>query len=109
MNESRRVLLVDHHPAMRAGLATVIKSDRTLDVCGATGRAKEALDMYRALQPDIALVDVQVANGRTSAIQTMLRACPQARIIATSTWLRDGDVWTAVMAGARAYVVKSIE
>jgi two-component system NarL family response regulator len=109
MNESRRVLLVDHHPAMRAGLASVIKGDGTLDVCGATGRAREALDLCRTLQPDVALVDVQVAIGRTSVIQTMQRACPQARIIATSTWLRDSDVWAAVMAGARAYVVKSIE
>ena len=55
-----RILIVDDHPAVREGLAVRISSQADLEVCGEVG---EMLNVLAAMQPDVAVVDIQLETG----------------------------------------------
>jgi two-component system, NarL family, response regulator len=104
------VLLVDDHSLMRIGLASVIASDPGLAVCGEAGTGASALELYRSLQPDIVLMDLRLPDMSGAAVTEKIRdEFPEAKIIVVSSFAPDDEIYAAVMAGARAYVLKTID
>jgi two-component system, NarL family, response regulator len=105
-----RILLVDDHSLMRTGLASAIVVDPLLTVCGEAATAANAIQLYRDLRPDVALMDLRLPDS--SGILATKAICgefPEAKIIVVSTFAADEEIHGALEAGARAYLVKTIE
>ena len=104
-----RVLTVDDHPLMREGIAAVLEGQPDMTVAGEASNGAEALERYRALKPDVTLMDLQMPemNG-IDAIRAIRREFPEARIIVLTTY--DGDILAsrALRAGAAGYLLKSM-
>ncbi|NHZ91597.1 response regulator [Massilia sp. CCM 8733] len=103
-----RVLVCDDHPMMREGIAAVIASQPDMCLAGEAGDGREAVTQYRALQPDVALIDIQMPdmNG-IEAIQAIRAEFAQARIAVLTTYRGDARALQAIRSGAQAYLLKS--
>lgn len=103
------VLTVDDHPLIRTGLAAVINAESDLRLVGEATNGEEALEQYRALRPDIVLMDLRmpVMDG-VSAIRAIREEFPAARIIALTTYEGDEDIYQALSAGAKGYLLKDM-
>jgi PleD family two-component response regulator len=62
MGERLRVLLVDEHLLMRAGLASVLGAQPDIEICGEAGSAEEALRLYAEHRPDVTLMDLKMSG-----------------------------------------------
>ena len=103
------ILAVDDHPLIRAGLGAVLASEPDLTLIAEAANGEEALQRYRETRPDIVLMDLRmpVMDG-VSAIKAILAEFPDARIIALTTYEGDEDIFRALSAGAKGYVVKGM-
>jgi DNA-binding NarL/FixJ family response regulator len=100
-------LAVDDHPLLRDGIAALIGSEEGITLIGEASNGREALELFRKLQPDITLMDLQMPemNG-IDAIGAIRGEFPEARIIVLTTHPGDVQVSRALKAGARAYLMK---
>ncbi|MCH8613924.1 response regulator [Arsenicicoccus dermatophilus] len=108
-----RIVLVDDHPIVRAGLHTLLAADPRIDVVGEAASGEEALVVVDALAragqgPDLVLMDLQLGTGITGIEATrQLRAThPQVRVMVLTTFDADTDIFGALEAGAVGYVLK---
>jgi DNA-binding NarL/FixJ family response regulator len=107
---ARRVLLVNDHMLVRMGLTNAISEDPRLVVCGEAGTAAKGVEMYRALRPDVVLMDLRLPDFSGARATAAIRVeFPDARIILISSFSLDEEIHAALEAGARAYVPKSID
>ena len=108
MSEPRlRVLVVDDHPLMRIGLRARIDAEPDMEVVAEAGDGPNAIAAYAAHKPDITLLDLRLPGMDGPQIITVIRqADPGAKIIILTTYDADEDVYRAVQAGARGYLLK---
>ena len=104
-----RILTVDDHPLMRAGVASFLATEPGLQVVAEAANGEEALEKYRELRPDLVLMDLSmpVMDG-LEATHAILEEFPDARIIVLTTYAGDEDVHRALDAGAVGYVLKDM-
>lgn len=105
-----RVLLVDDHAIVRQGLAAMIENEPDMTVVGQAGNGQEAIAAYRQLQPDITLMDLRMPH--MSGVDATIAICAeftQARIIVLTTYDGDEDIYRALRAGAKGYLLKDAE
>jgi DNA-binding NarL/FixJ family response regulator len=103
------VLIVDDHPLLREGVAAVLASERDMVLIGEAANGREAIERYRALLPDVALMDLQMPGMKgLEAIIAIRREFGDARILVVTTY--DGDVQAlrAMKAGASGYLLKNM-
>jgi DNA-binding NarL/FixJ family response regulator len=110
MKPSRiRILIVDDHPSLRAGLHALIASTRDMEVAGECCNGREALDMFRNHQPDIVLMDLRMPElGGVEATLAIRAEFPDARIIVNTTYDGDEDIYRAIQSGAKSYLTKEM-
>lgn len=102
-----RVLLVDDHPVVRAGLRFALDTCEDLCVVGEAADGEEALWLAEALRPEVVLLDCRLPGMDGVAVAQALRErCPEARVVALSAYEGDGLVWGMLEAGAVGYVLK---
>ena len=102
-----RVFIVDDHPLVRVGLRTVIAAEVDMEVVGEAGDGPSALAGFAGLRPDITLMDLRLPDSSGVELIAKIRAfAPEARIIVLTTYDGDEDVFRAVQAGARGYLLK---
>jgi DNA-binding NarL/FixJ family response regulator len=103
-----RILAVDDHPVFRQGIAGLIEGQADMTLVGEASNGREALQQFRAHQPDVTLMDLQMPemNG-LDALITIRGESPEARIIVLTTYTGDMQVLRAIKAGARAYLLKN--
>jgi DNA-binding NarL/FixJ family response regulator len=108
-SKSIRILAVDDHPLLRSGIAALLATQADMSVIAQASNGKEAVEKFRALRPDITLMDLQMPemNGLDAMI-AILREFPEARIIVLTTYTRDVEVLRAMKVGARAYLLKTL-
>jgi DNA-binding NarL/FixJ family response regulator len=102
------VLVVDDHPLFREGLAALLHDEAGVSLVGEAADGREALERFRALRPDVTLMDLQMPG--LSGIETMQlirREFPEARFVVLTTYSRDAQILRALQAGAAGYLVKS--
>ena len=103
----RRILLVDDHPFMRAGLGALIDRQPDMQVCGEAGQPAEALQAIARQHPDLVLTDLTMP-GRSGLefVKDMKAAHPEVAILIMS--MHDESVFAerALRAGARGYIMK---
>lgn len=102
-----KVLLVDDHPVVRAGLAGILGTESDLEVVGEAGSADEAVAVARAVNPHVVLMDLRMPGGDgVTATAGVLAAVPTARVVVLTTYESDADILRAVEAGAAGYLLK---
>jgi DNA-binding NarL/FixJ family response regulator len=108
---SIRVLLIDDHPVVRAGVRTLLESDSDLEVVGDTDSCARAVSLARKLRPDVVLTDLLLPDLDGVAVTQSIRAeLPDAQVvILTSVAEEDASVVRAIRAGAIGYVLKSAD
>jgi DNA-binding NarL/FixJ family response regulator len=102
-----KVMIVDDHPVVRAGLVGILAAEEDLDVVGEAASADEAVIVARALLPDVVLMDLRMPGGDgVAATAGVLAAAPAARVVVLTTYESDADILRAVEAGAAGYLLK---
>jgi DNA-binding NarL/FixJ family response regulator len=104
-----RVMTVDDHPLLREGIAAVIEGQADMKLVGEATNGREAIERYRAMRPDVTLMDLRMPdiNG-IEAIAAIRSEFPGARIIVLTTYTGDAQALGALKAGASAYLLKSM-
>lgn len=101
------VLLVDDHPALRAGLRSLLSSEDGLAVLGDVASGEEAYAWYRARRPDVVVMDLSMAGfGGIECMHRILSFDPRARIIAYSVHTSDTMLNRVLALGGLGYVTK---
>jgi DNA-binding NarL/FixJ family response regulator len=104
-----RILAVDDHPLLRAGVAALIRTQPDLAIVGEASSGREAIDSFRSLRPDVTLMDLQMPDmDGIDAILAIRSEFPHARVIVLTTYEGDALAYRALKAGARAYILKSM-
>jgi DNA-binding NarL/FixJ family response regulator len=104
-----RILSVDDHPLLRAGIGTLIDTQPDMQLVGEASNGKEAVQLHRELKPDVTLMDLQMPDmSGLDAIIAIRTEEPAARIIVLTTYSGDALAQRALKAGAQAYVLKSL-
>ena len=103
-----RILAVDDHELLREGLTSLVAGQTDMTLVGQASNGREAIQQFRALQPDVTLMDLQMPemNG-LDAIIAIRGEFPEARIIVLTTYAGDVQVLRALKAGARGYLLKN--
>ena len=102
-----RILLVDDHLLVRAGLRTLLEQMADTEVIGEASNGREALEMIKVNPPDVVLMDITMAemNGLVATAQ-ITHECPQIRVIMLSMHATKEYVTQALQAGAAGYLLK---
>ena len=102
-----RVLLVDDDDLMRAGIASVLSSDETIDVVGEAPDGRAAVERAIALRPDVVLMDVRMPGlDGITATREMLAVSPDVKVIILTTFEQDDYIFGALSAGASGFLLK---
>jgi two-component system NarL family response regulator len=109
MADPIRILVVDDHHVVRQGLVALLNITPEIEVVGQAAEGVEAIRLYRSLRPNITLMDLQMPG--LSGVETIRRIRnddPAARFIVLTTFDGDEDIYRALEAGARAYLLKGM-
>ena len=109
MADRIRTLVVDDHHVVRQGLVALLKVMPEIEIVGEASDGLQAIELHRSLQPDITLMDLQLPNlGGVAAITRIRAEAPGARFIVLTTFDGDEDIYRALQAGAKAYLLKGM-
>ena len=104
-----RLLLVEDHMLMRMGLVTAVEAEPDLVVVGEAEDRQQALEVFRAKNPDVSIVDLRLAGDNGLEVMRAIREeCPDAKFLVLSSYGGGDDVSQAVQCGASGYVLKSM-
>lgn len=103
------ILAIDDHPLFRNGIAALLATQPDMSLVAQAANGKEGVQEFRAHQPDITLMDLQMPemNG-LDAMMAIRSEFPDAKIIVLTTYAGDVQVLRALKTGARAYLLKSL-
>lgn len=103
-----RVLVVDDHPIVRAGVSSLFDAEATVDVVGEADTGEAAVALAAQLRPDVVLCDLRLGDG-IDGIETTRRLRelePAPAVVMLTTFDRDAEILGAVEAGAAGYLLK---
>jgi DNA-binding NarL/FixJ family response regulator len=107
-NGKIRILIVDDHPVVRAGLASMLGTQESLDVVGAAWNGQEAFALIERHKPQVMLLDLRMPGMNGIETLQALHSCPTPpRVLVLTNFETDEDVYRAVCAGAQGYLLKS--
>lgn len=103
-----RVVIVDDHPIVRAGLVGLVDSADDLEVVGTGSTGVEAVSLAKALTPDVMLMDLRMPElDGDAATAQILAAAPSTRVVILTTYESDDAILSAIGAGASGYLLKA--
>jgi len=103
-----RILVVDDHFMVRMGLAASLNVEADMQVVAEVGNGNAALESYRQHHPDIVIMDVRLPGiSGAEATAAILQEFPDASVLMLSTHSGEEEIYRALQAGARGYVLKS--
>jgi DNA-binding NarL/FixJ family response regulator len=107
--EKIKVMVVDDHPLMRVGVASIINARPDMTVVAQTGSGEEAVALFPQHKPDITLMDLRLPKmSGVDSIRTIRGRWPNARFVVLTTYEGDEDIHRALEAGAKGYVIKGM-
>jgi DNA-binding NarL/FixJ family response regulator len=108
-DEPLRLVIVDDHPAFRAGLRLLLESfrDFEVDVVGEAENGEQALEAAIELAPDVIVMDLQMEGlGGIETTRRVVEKLPTTRVLVLTMFDDDNSVFAALRAGAHGYVLK---
>jgi two-component system NarL family response regulator len=104
-----RVLVVDDHAGMRDGISAVVNAQPDMMVAGAASDGQEAIQRFKALGPDVSLLDwnLPLVPGE-EVLSTLTTEFPKARFIVITALTDDDCIRRALSLGAQAYLHKDM-
>lgn len=107
--EAIKIMVVDDHTVVRQGLVALLNTMADLRVIGEAADGQQAVALHRQLKPDITLMDLRLPKlGGADAIAQIRRETAAARIIVLTTFDGDEDIFRALQAGAKGYLLKGM-
>jgi DNA-binding NarL/FixJ family response regulator len=107
MEQRIRILVVDDHALLRAGLGASIGAESDMEIVAAACNGQEALELFRQHRPDITLMDLKMpVMAGVEAIRAIRGQFSSAKVIVLSTYEGDEDIYRALEAGAATYLLK---
>jgi len=111
MNSLRTIsiLTVDDHDLVRKGIAAILSTEQDLQQIGEAATGESAIRLHRQFRPDVTLMDLRLPDK--DGIQTtreIRHECPDAKIIALTSYDGDQDIYRALEAGVRGYILKEM-
>ncbi|MFZ0548694.1 MAG: response regulator transcription factor [Candidatus Promineifilaceae bacterium] len=102
-----RLLLVDDHGVVRSGLRMLLETEQDIEIVGEASGGREAIDLVQKLQPNIVLMDVQMAdmNG-IEATQEIKRVSPETAVLTLTMYENEQYLLEMLKAGASGYIPK---
>lgn len=102
-----KLLVVDDHRVVRAGLVALLQQSPGVTVVGEAGNGEEAVAQIDSLQPDVVLMDIQmpVMNG-VEATRQIKAGWPGVEVLVLTTYSDDELIWGGLQAGAKGYLLK---
>jgi DNA-binding NarL/FixJ family response regulator len=102
-----RLLIADDHALILEGLAATIGRQEDMAVVATAANGREAVDLWKAQRPDVALLDLRMPqlNG-VGVIREIRDLDGSARVVVHTTYNTDEEIYHAVKAGAKAYLLK---
>lgn len=102
-----RILLVDDHAVLRAGLRMLLDAQKDMTVLGEAGDGSEAMTLASRLQPDVILLDLSMPGlGGLDALPVLHKVAPSARILVLTMHDDESYLKQALRSGAAGYVLK---
>ncbi len=107
MADKIRILLVDDHAILRAGLRAILNAEAGIEVVGEAGDGKEAVAKADKLKPDVVLMDISmpVMDG-FEATRRIQQCCPEAKVLVLTVHDNEEYLFRVLEAGGSGYVVK---
>ena len=105
-----RVMLVDDHEVVRAGIRALIQSTDDIVVTAEAASVREAIDEADRSRPDVVVMDVRLADGSGIEATREIRARhPKTRVVMLTSFADDEALFASIMAGASGYVLKQVK
>ncbi|HVW78045.1 MAG TPA: response regulator transcription factor [Alloacidobacterium sp.] len=109
MAEIIQIMVVDDHHIVRQGLAALIATMPDMKVVAEASDGVQAIELYKKHRPDVTLMDLRLPNKNgVDAITQIRKEFPAARIIVLTTFDGDEDIYRALQAGAKGYLLKGM-
>jgi DNA-binding NarL/FixJ family response regulator len=104
---SIRILIADDHTVVREGLVSLVKRKPDMSVVAEATNGREAVDLWKKHHPDITLLDLRMPElDGVGAIKEIRELDANAHIVVLTTFDGDEDIYRAIKAGAKAYLLK---
>ena len=105
-----RLLIVDDHPVLRAGLANLLQLESDFEVIGQAGSGEAAVRVWEGLRPDVCLLDLSMPGiGGLESLRRILAIAADARVLVLTSSESAADASLALQAGACGYLTKNVE
>jgi DNA-binding NarL/FixJ family response regulator len=103
------ILCVDDHPLVRKGIAAILANEADLKLVAEAGSGQEAVDAFRASRPDVTLMDLRLPGmDGIEAAKQIRQIDPEAKILALTSYDGDQEIYRALEAGVRGYLLKEM-
>lgn len=104
-----KILIVDDHVLFRQGLVSLLHSEPDFEICGQAGTVAEAIELARAMHPDMVLMDYSLPDGKgPEAAQSILIDNPKCAVVFLSVNANDEELFAAIRSGAKGYLLKDM-
>jgi DNA-binding NarL/FixJ family response regulator len=108
-NDKIKVMVVDDHPLMRVGVASIVNARSDMSVVAQTGTGEEAVTLFQKHKPDVTLMDLRLPGiSGVDAIRSIRKFHSLARFVVLTTYEGDADIHQALEAGAQGYIIKGM-
>jgi DNA-binding NarL/FixJ family response regulator len=98
---------VDDHPLVRKGIAAILANETDMKLVAEAGSGTEAVNAFRQFRPDITLMDLRMPGmDGIEATKQIRQIDPEAKIIALTSYDGDQEIYRALEAGVRGYILK---
>src|SRR6266436_9904757 len=101
------ILCVDDHPLVRKGIAAILANETDMKLVAEAGSGQEAVEAFRENRPDVTLMDLRMPGiDGIEATKQIRKIDPEAKIIALTSYDGDQEIYRALEAGVRGYILK---
>ena len=110
MTERIRVMVVEDHAVVRQGLIALLSSAPDIEVVTSAADGLQAVEAHSTYKPRVTLIDLRLPRmGGVEAIAAIRANAPDAQFIVLTTFDGDEDIYRAMRAGARGYLLKGTD